>query len=162
MKKISKSVIAIALSLSTAFGLAACGGQQTPGASTDPKTLNVRVRKGGYGEEWVRDLAANFERVYKAEGYKVNLVNPSTDMKGNVALLEMAQGTNETNMDLYITADITPEQLGVNGDYGIIAEDVSEMVFNQKPIKYDGTEEDTLVRDKLEDALLPYTASSKY
>ncbi len=123
----------------------------------DGKTVNIRLYKGGYGVEWIYELKEKFEEAYKEQGYKVNVLNPTYDMKGNVALQELARGSNKTGVDLYITGDITAEQLGENGNYGVLTENIEETIFNKKAIGYDGHEEEKTIKDKIDASLLKYS-----
>lgn len=145
-KKVGCSVLALSFALSGTM-LTACGGGGEQ-VVKDGKTLNVRLFKGGYGEEFMLELEEKFEEVFAEEGYKLNVLTPSQDMRGTPALQEMAQGYAETNIDLYITADIKVTQVGVDGDYGVVAADLEELVYDKKPIGYDGVEEDVTVGDK--------------
>lgn len=151
LKKIVTVLLAVAFA-ATAF--TGCGKTKTV---NDGKTLNIRLYKGGYGVEWIYELKTKFEETYKEEGYKVNVLNPTYDMKGNVALQELARGSNKTGVDLYITGDITAEQLGVNGNYGVLTENIEQTVFNKKAIGYDGQEEDKTIKEKIDASLLKYS-----
>ncbi len=137
-----------AVGVAGAFG---CGGGGVK-VSKDPKTVNVRYFKGGYGVDWIYELKAKFEAAYADEGYKINIVNPSSDMRGSVAISEMAQGYDSTGIDLYVTGDIMPDDVDEDGEYGLLVEDITESVYNQKAIKFDGTEEDQTVSQKIDDA----------
>lgn len=158
-----KKGLACVMSLFCSLSMAACGGGHGDKVVDDGKTINVRVFKGGYGADWVYELADNFEKAYANEGYRVNILKPASDMRGSVALSEIAQGVGSTGVDLYITGNVDPEMVGVNNEYSqnkALVEDVEEIVLNQKPISYDGTEENVTIKEKLNSEILPYLKDS--
>ncbi len=150
MRKIKKG-IALTLSLmlcaSTGLGLAGCKKDKV---IVDGKTINIKAYKAGNGVEWLYELASKFEKAYEEEGYKVNILEPSNDMIGDVVLTDMALGAKKTGIDLYITGSLSANKVGALGDYGVLAEPIEETVFNKAPIGYDGQEEDKLISEKLE------------
>lgn len=154
MRNFKRIVIVLLAVVFAATAFTGCGKNKIV---NDGKTVNIRLYKGGYGVEWIYELKTKFEEAYKEEGYKVNVLNPTYDMKGNVALQDLARGSNKTGVDLYITGDITAEQLGVNGNYGVLTENIEETVFNKKAIGYDGQEEDKTVKEKIDFSLLKYS-----
>ena len=154
MRNFKKIAIGILSIIIGATSLVGCGSKDK--IINDGSTVNIRLYKGGYGVEWIYELKDKFEQVYEEEGYKVNILNPTYDMKANVALQEMARGADKTGVDLYITGDITAEQLGVNGNYGVLAENIEESVYNQKPIGYDGKEEEKTIKDKIDPSFIKY------
>ena len=154
MRNFKKIAIGILSIIIGATSLVGCGSKDK--IINDGSTVNIRLYKGGYGVEWIYELKDKFEQVYEEEGYKVNILNPTYDMKANVALQEMARGADKTGVDLYITGGITAEQLGVNGNYGVLAENIEESVYNQKPIGYDGKEEEKTIKDKIDPSFIKY------
>lgn len=154
-KKILTKAISIVMGLTMATSFVACGGGgKKGGIIDDEKTINVRVLKAGYGDAWIYELKDKFEKVYESEGYKVNILNPSSDMRGSVAMTELMQGYDKIKVDLYLSGDLQVEHLGANGDYGVLAEDLGELVWNQKAIGYDGVEEDATIISKVAPANL--------
>lgn len=147
----------VTLLLAVALAATAFAGCKSDKIVNDGKTVNVRLYKGGYGVEWAYELKAKFEETYKEEGYKVNILNPTYDMKASVALQDLARGSSKTGVDLYITGDITAEQLGVNGNYGVLTENIEDSVFNKKAIGYDGKEEEKTIKEKIDASLLKYS-----
>lgn len=145
LKKISVVVMACILGFTSLVGTG-CGGKDN--VSSDPKTLNVRLFKGGYGVSWVYELASAFEELYAEEDYKINIINPSSDMRGNVAIQEMALGYDDKGIDLYITGDIKPDKVGALGEYGILVEEIDDL-YEMTPIAFDGTEENVKIKDKV-------------
>ncbi|MBQ8319618.1 MAG: hypothetical protein IJX81_01950 [Clostridia bacterium] len=161
MKKTTK-IFATTLSVfacaATVLSTAACGSKDQ--VVSDGKTINVRAVKMGYGEEFVYELKSAFEAAYAEEGYKLNVLTPSSDMRGNVALTDLARGYGETGVDLYITGTITPDQVGEEGEYGVLVEDIRESVHNQKAIGFDGEEEEFTVGEKLSDGMEAFLTDS--
>ncbi|MGN1061710.1 MAG: hypothetical protein ACI4RO_01155 [Candidatus Scatosoma sp.] len=152
-KRIGSTSLSLLLGASALF-VGACGKKDE--VIKDGKTVNVRMLKAGYGEEFIYELKDAFENAYKEEGYKVNVLTPMSDMRGNVALQEMARGNAATGVDLYIITDVKVDQVGANGDYGIIAEDIRESVYEKPAIGYDGKEEERTVKEKIKDDIEPY------
>lgn len=130
-----------------AMSLASCGGGNNN--NDKQKTINVKLYLGGYGSEWLNSLINQFETTYKEEGYKVKLLRPSTSNLGNAIINELSSGYKKNQIDIYFTASIKPQQV-VAGDYGLLVEDISESVYNQYPIKYDGTLETKTISAKLD------------
>ena len=108
--------------------------------SVDPTTINVELFKGSYGVNWVYTLVEKFEALYEKEGYKVNVLKPSSDMRNNVAINQLALGYAETNVDMYISGGLSASKVGEQGDYGVLCEEISD-VWEMKPIGFDGMEE---------------------
>ncbi len=152
MKTFKRAMVSALALLLVGGTFPACGDD---GIVNDPTTINVKVFKGGFGVEWVYELKAKFEKAYEAEGYKVNIVAPSTDMRGSVPLADLAKGYATTKTDLYITGDIQSAAVGTNNSYGTkgtpLVEETYELVYSQKPIGYDRVEEDVTVEQKLDE-----------
>ncbi len=158
MKTFKRAMVSALALLVVGSTFPACGGNA--GIVDDPTTINVKMFKGGFGVEWVYELKAKFEEVYKDEGYKVNIVAPSSDMRGSVPLSDLAKGYATTKTDLYITGDIQSAQVGKNNSYGekgvALVEETEQLVYKQKAIGYDGVEEDKTVEEKLDANMLTW------
>ena len=159
MRKI-KSKLKVAtvgiLVLAMTAGVMACG-KKGGGVSSDNKTLNLRVYKSGYGDDYVRALAAAFETTYAEEGYKVNIVSSDSSVQGNVVTNEMLLGENN-GIDLYITGNVGPTQLvnlSKENDVDMIAADLTD-VYQSKPVKADKSEEDITILEKLKKGYADY------
>lgn len=152
------SLLLTCIVLSAAFVMTGCKRDKTV---VDEKVVNVRVYKGGYGADYIYELKKYFEAAYADEGYKVNILTPSFDMSLNVALTEMAQGNAETGVDLYFTGGVFVNQVSEDGEYGLLVEDLTEEVWNKPAIKFDGTEEDVNIIDKIPEGVEPYLTDSK-
>ena len=157
MKK-SRKAIALVLSTLLTFGaagsLVACGGGN--GIKVDESTIVVKVRRAGFGTDWLYELKGKFEAAYAEQGYKVKIMTPDNSIKDDVMVKELALGYNKTKVDLYISSGATPNQVGELGDYKVIVEDLEESVYNKKAISYDGTEEEKTVREKIGEDVLQY------
>lgn len=147
MKKINKILAVTLASVSVVGAFSACregGGEES--FVKDGKTINVRISKSGYGTSYIYKLAEQFEETFKDEGYKVNVLVPLSGMSPTTPRQEI-YSDNGTDMYFVGGDDIS---LGVVGEYGQCYADLTESVFNQKPISFDGTEEDCTVYSKIE------------
>ena len=125
----------------------------------DPKTINVKLFKAGFGEEFLREFQDKFNAAFAKQGYKMNIVSALYDNAGETVLQEMYSGYADNQIDLYITGGLTPNMLGPDGQYGELAADLTELVFNQTIINYDGTHEDDTVGDRFHPDLVPFTCA---
>ena len=166
MKKTTKAISLLLSALCVCTGLTACnlggagGGAGGGVVKDDAKTINIKCRKAGFGTDWLYELKGKFEEAYTAEGYKVNILTPDNSIKDDVLIKELALGYNATKVDLYISSGATPDKVGQNGDYGVLVEDLSELVYNQTAISYSGAEESKKVSEKLSADVLPYMTDS--
>ena len=160
-----KKAISLLLSLATVFGMSTLGAcTTTTGGNNnvvvDDKTINVRLYKAGYGDTFLYKFKEKFEEVYAAEGYKMNILNPTYDSMGPLMVQEMARGYDNTNIDLYITAGIKPNMVSNLGEYGEVAEDLTETVYNKSVIGYDKAEAAGTIKGMVEDTyLMPYVTA---
>ncbi len=122
------------------------------GVVDDTNTINIKMYIGGYGTDWMRALKVKFENTYKNEGYKVNLLNPSKSNTGSAIVNELASGYSKNKIDLYFTGSVLPQKV-VSGDYGLLVQDLSDIVYSQKAISFDGTEEDKTIEEKLDSSI---------
>ena len=157
MKKSTKTISMLLSALLAFGGLTACGGSSGGGAiKADAKTIVVKVRRAGFGTDWLYELKGKFEKAYAAEGYKVQIMTPDNMIKDDTLIKELALGYNATNVDLYFSSGATPNKVGELGDYGVLVEELSDVVYNQTAIAYDGTEESKTVREKIGEDVLSY------
>ena len=126
-----------------ALGLTSCGG-----LSVEEKAINVKLLLGGYGSEWLSKAIEKFEATYANEGYKINLQTPNTMISGSAVKNELLSGYAKKKVDLYFTGSLKP--IACLDEGNMLVEDITESVYNQKAIKFDGTEEDKTVREKLD------------
>ena len=144
LKRLFVSAVAIVMLLS-ALGFAGC---KRDIIIEDAKTINVRVFSGGYGSDWIYELKSKFEAAYAREGYKVNILTPSLDLRGDVVINELLDGNEKTGIDLYFTTDIYAETVAT-GDHGMLVEDLTDDVFNKPAIGFDGQEESVTIKSKI-------------
>ena len=165
MKKTTKAISLLLSALCACTGLTACniggGGGAGGGAVVDDaKTINIKCREAGFGSDWLTELKLKFEETYQAEGYRVNILTPDNSIKDDVLIKELALGYNKTKVDLYISSGATPDKVGEKGDYGVLVEELSDMVYNKTAIAYNGTEESKTVREKISADVISYMTDS--
>ena len=132
------------------------GGCSKEKIITDGRTVNIRVYKGGYGTTWIEKLKDKFEAAYAEEGYKINILAPSSDITGGTVLNELQSGNAVTGVDLYFAGACN--LYAVTKQFGILVEDLTESVWNRVPINFDRSEEDVLIKNKVRPGMLPYVA----
>lgn len=132
------------------------GGCSKEKIITDGRTVNIRVYKGGYGTTWIEKLKDKFEEAYAEEGYKINILAPSSDITGGTVLNELQSGNAVTGVDLYFAGACN--LYAVTKQFGILVEDLTESVWNRVPINFDRSEEDVLIKNKVRPGMLPYVA----
>lgn len=155
MKKVTRKIIAGLLCLLIVCCTVACGkGEEISG---DDKTLNIRVYKSGYGDDYVRALIAAFESTYAEEGYKINIVSSDTTIQASTVTNELLLGENN-GIDLYIAGNVTPDTLVTTSkanNMEMIAADLTD-VYESTPIKADKTEESVTIQEKLKQGYADY------
>ena len=161
-----KKAISLLLSLITVLAISTFGScaVKTGGnenTNVDEKTITVRLYKAGYGDTFLYKFKEKFEEVYAKEGYKLNILNPTYDSMGPLMVQEMARGYEKTKIDLYITAGIKPNMVSDLGEYGEVAEDLTETVYNQPVIGYDKSESAGTIKEMVEDTyLMPFVTAN--
>lgn len=161
MKKSTKAITLLLSALCAFSGLTACGGGSgNNNVVVDEKTITIKCRRAGFGTDWLYSLKNQFEAAYATEGYKVNILTPDNSIKDNTLIQELALGYDTTKVDLYISSGATPDKVGALGDYGILVEDLGDIVYNQPAIAYDGTEEATTIVNKISSDIIPYMTDS--
>lgn len=158
MKKYIKGVsLLLAAASISCCGLTACGSSKP---QVDEKTIVVKCLKAGFGTDWLYEVKGKFETAYASQGYKVEILTPDLEIKGNTVIQELALGYDKMGVDLYLTSGATPDAVGELGDYGILVEDIKESVYNQTAIAYDGTEESKKVSEKISEDVIPFVTDS--
>ena len=152
-KKVTALLLSALLTLGAVSGLAACGDDSI---QVDETTIVVKVRRAGFGTDWLYELKGKFEAAYADKGYKVKIMTPDNAIKGDTLIKELVLGYEDTKVDLYISSDVNPDSVGALGDYGVLVENIEESVYNQPAISYDGTEESKTVREKIRAEAIPY------
>lgn len=155
MKKLTKKLMVCLLSVLMVLSAVACGKGED--ISSDDKTLNIRVYKAGYGDDYVRALIAAFESTYAEEGYKINIVSSDTTIQSTTVTNELLLGENN-GIDLYIAGNVSPDTLvttSTANNMEMIAADLTD-VYESTPIKADKTEEDVTIQEKLKSGYAEY------
>ena len=134
-----KKILALSLGamMLGTVGLTAGCGKERVGVSDDEGTINVAWYVAGYGEGYIREVAEAFNKLYKEDGYKVNLLDPDSTLQGRTALAEMRLGM-ATGVDLYMPGSLRMEDV-LDEEYGICVEDMNDL-YNSTYINFDGTE----------------------
>lgn len=156
MKKV-KRIVVMFLTLALAMTSVACGKKTGEETKNDNKTLNVRVYKAGWGDEYVRAFAAAFEQIYAEEGYKINIVSSDSTIQGSVVTTELLLCENN-GIDLYFSGGVGVDDLvsiSESKKVDMVAADLTD-VYNSKPIKSDGTEESQTVLEKMREGTEVY------
>lgn len=149
MRKRMKQIVALFMAALMVAGCSAGCGKKEDTAS-DATTLNVRVWRMGFGDEYVNALAEAFEEAYKEEGYKINIVSSDSNTYGSTVVNEMLLG-EANGIDMYFTNSITPTMLVNNSQENamdMIAADLTD-VYESKAIGSDKKEENVTISDKL-------------
>lgn len=145
-KKLFSIVLSVFMMFVVVFSATACGGGGEASLVTDEKTINVRVRNAGYGTTYIEKLAEQFNKTFENEGYKVNVLPAREDLVGENVLRNIY---SDSGIDVYFTDSLTSANLANHKEYGQTGMDITELVWNKKPIKFDGTEEELTVSEKL-------------
>lgn len=127
------------------------------GKEKDAKVLTVKVYKAGYGDTFVHAWKEDFEAMYAAEGYKIDIAESNVNLTGAPVTNELIMGKNNTT-DLYITGNAAPSslwKLSEDEEMDMVAANLND-VMNSYPIKKDKTEETTKIADKLLDGYAQY------
>lgn len=156
MKKFKRTLAgAIAFVASVVIGmttLTGCGAKES--VVRDEKTINIRACIGGYGDSWLRALADKFNEVYADKGYKANVLASSTDLESKVAMKELY--SKDDWVDLYfVNVNNTMAQFTESGgEYGQLVADLTDTVWNNTAINFNGEEESkTLISEKMQVSL---------
>ena len=146
-KKLFTRLLVCVLSMAMLVSVTACNNSSSDNIDRGSETtISIRSHKGGYGTTYLNKFKEKFETLYAEEGYKVQILTPSSDMQSTVALQEMY--SNDDWADLYFTGAVTSEE-GVAGDYGQIFTDLTDLVWNKPAIDFNGEQESKPIKDKL-------------
>ena len=154
-----KRFISVALSAIVTLSCLAFGfGCKAPeNISKDEKTVNVKVYKAGFGDEFVTVLEEKFNEAFKDEGYKMNISSSEYSNAGGPILSELYDGYNKTGIDLYITGAIMPNHVSEDGLYEKeLVEDLQTLVFDKPAINYDGTYSENNISQRISADIMPF------
>lgn len=147
--------LALVMATLTLGSLAACGGSKEK-INTDPSVLNVKIRKAGFGTEYIEKAAEAFNTAFADEGYSVNVLAPREDLTGSNVTRDIYTSKAGSGVDIYFTEGVTA-RTGVTGDFGQTLADITESVYKKPAIKLDGTEETETIESKLSKFDFPST-----
>lgn len=116
--------------------------------NVQPNTINVKLFLGGYGSTWLYQTINQFEKTFESLGYKVNLYTPTAANDGSFVLNDLISGYSKRGVDLYLTGNLKPIEVYNKGN--VLVEPLGELVYDQPAIRFDGTNEDKTVREKLD------------
>ena len=135
--------------------LAACDGGKVvetnpDGSIVQGKTAIVAYNSVGYGHQWLETLAAEFNKMYAEEGYKVEL-KISMAYENNPSL-EIGKGAERNDTDMYLDAANLETLLEASDrtmrGQGAVLVDMKESVWNQPAIGFDKQEESKTVAER--------------
>lgn len=155
MKRINK-VLAMVMVTVISGGFSACFGGSQEEINTDASVLNVKIRKAGYGTDYIEKAAEAFNTAFADEGYSVNILAPREDLASTIVLRDIYSTKEGEGVDIYFTSDIDA-RTGVDGEYGHTLADMTESVYKKPAIKLDGTEESQTIESKLASYDFPNT-----
>lgn len=154
-----KKSISIVLAMTAAFGCLSIGTscQAKEYISTDSKTVNVKLYKAGFGDEFATVLEEKFNQAFAKEGYKMNIASSEYSNSGATTLADLYDGYNKNGIDLYITGAVMPNHVSENGIYEReLAEDMQALVFDQPAINYDGSYSEKNISARISPDIMPY------
>ena len=154
--KLMKKVASLTMALSMTAGLlAGCGGEKEvkmneDGTYAQGKTAVVSYNSSGYGNSWLQKAADEFEKMYAAEGYRIDL-KISYNNENNAAL-EIGKGPAKNDVDLYLDAQNLESVLDASDKTmrgeGAVLVDLKETVWNQPAIGKDKQEEEKTIAER--------------
>ncbi len=122
----------------------------------DEKTINISMMNAGYGVEYIYELKTKFETAFADKGYKMNILTPRAGYSGNVIAQDITAGSK---VDVFFSMGFTNKVLT---EYPDVVTDLTQSVYKQKPINFQGEEEGTLtIEEKLAKNNFEYTAYKK-
>lgn len=152
-----KRILSLALIAVMLIGImAGCGSSKVEfetdvaGNVIQHKTAIVSYNSSGYGDTWLRKCAEEFNKMYAAEGYTIEL-QISYSNESN-AQLEIGKGGEKNDVDLYIGASNLESLLDASDKTmrgkGAVLVDLTEEVWNKPAIGLDKQEETKLIKDR--------------
>jgi ABC-type glycerol-3-phosphate transport system substrate-binding protein len=162
MKQHIKRVVAMSL---LGLSLASCGGgadnvvRDSNGNVIENKTIQVKLYKGGYGEDWLNEAITQFEKTYAEEGYKIELTDHSNAITGETVQSELLLGASKNDTDLYfvqgipIPSVISKSQKITHDASKVVLESLDD-VLDSKAIGEDKKEETDTIRSRFQKGYL--------
>lgn len=140
MMKLKRAMVCViaAITAVAAVGFGGCGRDNIV---DDENTLNISIYKAGYGDAYIRAMAAKFEEIYYEEGYKVNIVESAETVLGGEVVNELMLG-EMNRIDMYFSGQFSATDLiskAKETGYDLV-EDLSD-IYDLHPITLTGEEE---------------------
>ena len=132
-----KKLLAVALSVITVSTCTCAVGCGPSAPTQDGKTVNVMMQLAGWGIDYAKDVAKEFEKLYAEEGYKINFLEPKSTFNGSSALTEMRLDYDKSGLDLVFTGGVTLNQ-ALDPEYGECITDLDDL-YSQPAINFDGS-----------------------
>ena len=154
-----KKIIAMVLATTATLGCVglSVGCQANDGVSKDEKTVNVKLYKAGFGDEFATVLEEKFNQAFAKEGYKMNIASSEYSNSGATTLADLYDGYNKNGIDLYITGAVMPNHVSETGIYEReLVEDLQTLVFDQPAINYDGSNSENKISERISSDIMPY------
>lgn len=157
--KMKRLLVLAALGAGLIPGLTSCGNKIEEGGS---KLVQIRTYKGGYGDDWLREVVSHFNKTFEAEGYKAEIVESSalvTETAGQEILVP-----NKNQIDLYFTngSDISTminkSKNILRSNDKVVVEQLDD-ILSSKAIGFDGKEEEQTIGERL---IGGFAETSKY
>ena len=145
-KKIFAFIAAFLMSATavvTGFG---CGDDGGKNPVDSQNVLNVQIYKGGHGTSYIYALAEKFNKLHENDEYSVNVVQPSTTLQGST-IYSLVYA--DSKVDVFVGSVNATD--AVAGAYGQTLLDITDEVLLKPAIKFDGTEEEISIKEKLGD-----------
>ena len=167
MKKATKFLalaMTAAMATATVFSATSCAKEEN--IIRDGKTVNVRINKSGWSDEYFTAWCNAFKSIYAEEGYKVNVVEAKPTIQATVVTNELLQ-KDKNGIDLYLAGQIGVDSIVTLSEQEgfTLTEDLTD-VMNSPAIDADGNEESVKIVDKLRagyvDRYLVNSTASKY
>ena len=153
--KNAKRILALLLVMVSMVGIfAGCGQEKVQlnadGTAVQGKKAIVAYNSVGYGHEWLEVLAEEFNKMYAAEGYEVEL--KISMAQENNAALEIGKGADRNNVDMYVDAYnletlLEASERTMRGN-GSVLVDLKDTVWNQPAIGLNKQEEGKTIAER--------------
>ena len=154
-----KKIISIILATAVSIGCLALGAgcKAVENVSTDEKTINVKLYKAGFGDEFATVLEEKFNKAFEKEGYKMNISSSDYSNSAGNTINDLYDGFDKNGIDLYITGAVMPNHVSEEGLYKReLVEDLYELVFDKPAINYDGSYSSKKIKDRLSPDIMPF------
>ena len=152
-----KKIVALLLSVVTVGSCLSFTACKKDGIIDDGKTVNIQITKSGYGEEYIKEMAAAFEEVYAEEGYKINILEPDPNF-GTTQALNAMRLADASGYDIVFPGSVFIEDVVDHVEFGTIVESLDD-IYKLPAIDFEGNEESKTLEQKL--ARLVATESGK-